>query len=468
MQQFTRKKDNYTYFILFLLLLVASLFFCLFALRHVAIEQVDAAKEHYESVGLAYEVSRTSDNATKMLGLYVITGEQKYRDFYNEILAIRNGTAPRPIKFSQLYWDLVTEPDKRPKTSYGPPESLRSMVLKHDFSIEELAILNNAQGKIHELLHLEQKALNAMDGKFEDASGNFTLQGQPNPELAKRIIFGDEYLKVKTSVIQPVQQFYQHVVDRTQEDEDDFDRDISNIVTLAIILTILTTALMLLSLFKILNSLSKANHQNELLLHNIFPAAIANRLKNGEEQIADEFTQASILFADIINFTQLAKALGPQKTVTLLNKLFDVFDHLTDDFKVEKVKTIGDNYMVVAGIPVESTDHAKNLANYALAMLEKLRKFDETNIMNLQIRVGMASGSIIAGVIGHKKFVYDVWGNTVNLASRLEQLAKPNTILISEKMALMLEDEYIIDPQELLDVRGVGMQKTFILRGKKA
>lgn len=467
MQNFKKKKETYGYFIFFLMLLITSLLICLFALRYVAIEQVEAAKEQFNSTNLAYEVSRTSDNATRMIRLYVVTGEKKYRDFYNQILSIRNGTSPRPIKFSQLYWDVLMDPSKIPKTAYGPPESLRSMVLKHDFSVEELAILNNAQGNIYKLLHLEQKALNAMEGVFEDASGNFTVRGPPNQELAEKILFGDEYLKLKAAVMKPVNEFYQHVIDRTQEDEDEFDSRIFHIVSIAITLAILTTAMLLLSLFKVLNSLSKANKQNEMLLLNIFPAAIAHRLKEGEEQIAEEFTQASIMFADIINFTQLAKALGAKEIVSILNKLFANFDALTDAFNVEKVKTIGDNYMAASGIPIERTDHAKNLANYALALLEELKKFNAANNMTLQIRIGMSSGPIIAGVIGQKKFVYDVWGNVVNLASRLEELSKPNAILISEKMAIMLEDEYKLEPQEPVEIKGVGLQKTFFLLGKK-
>ena len=187
------------------------------------------------------------------------------------------------------------------------------MIFKTDYNIEELAILNNAQGKIQELLHMEKKALNAMHGIYEDSNGNFTIKGKPNPEIAEKILFGDEYLKVKADVLLPVNEFYQRVINRTQKNEVQFDSEIRDIVTVAIILAILTTVFMLLSIYKVLSSLSKVNKENESLLVNIFPKTIANRLKNGEVDIADEFSQASILFADLINFTELAKNLGPKK-----------------------------------------------------------------------------------------------------------------------------------------------------------
>ena len=124
MYRFKKKPEHFGYFIFFLILLITSLLICLFALRYVAFLQLKASKDDFKSINLAYEVSRTSDNATKMLRMYIMSGEKKYLDFYNEILAIRNGTAPRPIKFSQLYWDLVLEPNKRPKVEFGPPENL--------------------------------------------------------------------------------------------------------------------------------------------------------------------------------------------------------------------------------------------------------------------------------------------------------------------------------------------------------
>lgn len=463
---FGAKKEHYGHFLFFLVFLLAGLFLCLFTLRYIALQQVKAARDHTESVSLAYEISRTSDNATRMLRLYVVTGNKKFRNFYNEIIAIRNGTAPRPMKISQLYWDLVVDPNKRPQ-AYGKPESLRSLIVKHDFTMEELSILNSAQDKIHQLLSAEERALNAMEGKFEDPAGNYTIQAKPDPELAKKIMFGDEYLQLKADILLFVQQFYQQVSQRTQAREKEFNAQISKTINLAIVLALLMTGLMLMSLFRVLHSLSKANKDNQSLLLNIFPLSIARRLLNGEQHIVDEFSQASIMFADIINFTQLAKEMGPQKIVHILNELFRVFDVLTKEYRVEKIKTIGDNYMVVSGVPEANPDNAKNLANYALAMLEKLHLFNVANNLHLQVRVGMSTGNIIAGVIGHKKFAYDVWGNVVNLASRLEELSKPNTITISERMAIMLEDEFILEPAESIDIKGIGVQKIFLLVGKK-
>lgn len=456
------KKEHFGFFIFFLVLLIASLFACLFTLRYIDQQAIQAEKDHIESIRLAYEISRTSDNATRMLRMYVVTKNPKFKDFYNEILAIRNGTAPRPLKFSQLYWDLVVDPDKRPQ-AFGKPESLRSRILSHNFTLKELAILNTAQGKIHDLLDMEQKALHAMEGKFEDAKGAFSIKGKPNQKLAEEILFGDEYLRTKAAVLLPIHQFYEHVVNRTHLVEKKYNTLIGRIILLAIFFAALSTGLMLMYLYKVLHALGRANRQNELLLHNIFPESIIARLKRGEHHIVDEFSQASVLFADIIDFTQMTKSLGAKETVHLLNDLYRVLDKLTLEYGVEKIKTIGDNYMVVSGIPEKSTENARQLAYFALAMLEQLKLFNERKGSNLRMRVGMSTGPLIAGVIGHEKFAYDVWGDVVNLASRLEESADPDSILVSEKMAVLLEDEFILEPQEPIEIKGLGLQKSSYL-----
>ena len=187
----------------------------------------------------------------------------------------------------------------------------------------------------------------------------------------------------------------------------------------------------------------------------------------GEESIADEFPQASVMFADIINFTQLTEQLGAKKTVNVLNLLFAELDQLTEKYYVEKVKTIGDNYMAVSGVPEQTTRHAINIANYALAIIDKLLSFNQDNKMQLQLRIGITYGPVVAGIIGHKKFVYDVWGNVVNLASRLEETSLPNKIHISEKMAFMLQDEFIVEPRGTVEMKGIGSIRTYFLLGKK-
>ncbi|WP_259331306.1 adenylate/guanylate cyclase domain-containing protein [Legionella bozemanae] len=157
----------------------------------------------------------------------------------------------------------------------------------------------------------------------------------------------------------------------------------------------------------------------------------------------------------------------PKKTVNVLNLLFAELDKLTEKYHIEKVKTIGDNYMAVSGVPEQTTRHAINIANYALAILEKMQAFNQENQMQLQLRIGITYGTVIAGIIGHKKFVYDIWGNVVNLASRLEETSLPNKIQISEKMAFMLQDEFIVEPRGTLEMKGIGDVTTYFLLGKK-
>lgn len=175
----------------------------------------------------------------------------------------------------------------------------------------------------------------------------------------------------------------------------------SRIIILTLIFTFLSTILMIFFIIHALKSISRANDENDLLLLNILPEPIASRLKMGEVDIADEFSQASVMFADIINFTQLTEQLGA-KTVNILNRLFAEFDNLTEKYHVEKVKTIGDNYMAVSGVPEQTTRHAINIANYALAILERMMTFNQENKMQLEFRIGITYGNVIAGVIGHK------------------------------------------------------------------
>lgn len=240
------------------------------------------------------------------------------------------------------------------------------------------------------------------------------------------------------------------------------------VIIIAILLAALSTVVMIISVLKALNTLTAANKESELLLLNILPASIAERLKRGEGQIADEYHQASVLFADIVGFTAMTAKLGVKRVVPLLSMLFEQLDNLTVKFGVEKVKTIGDNYMVVSGVPNPSSDHAIRLADYALALLEVLVAFNEQNKTDIQMRIGMTFGPVVAGIIGHKKFIYDVWGEVVNIASRMESTSLPGMIQISEKMAFMLEDTFVLKQrEELVEVKGIGLTKNYFLLGKK-
>lgn len=461
----TQNSRLLNYFFFFLALTLACLIFCLFMLKNIAIDQFNSDNERYQSYVVADRLRQSSDDLTRMARLYVSTGKQKYRDFYHEILSIRKGMAPRPIRYDELYWDLITN-DARPRP-YGPAKSLSDMLLEQHLTLREFALLNDAENSSDQLSQTEIKAMELMEGNYEDNNGQFTIKGKPDPQLAKQLLFGDEYMKEKAKVMAPIQTFFAQVNLRTHNTNNALNTKMSKIILVAIILAILSTLLTLSFILQALKSLSKANEEKELLLLNILPETIASRLKLGEEDIADEYPQASVMFADIINFTALTEHLGAKKTVHILNQLFAELDCLSEKYHVEKVKTIGDNYMAVSGVPIQTTKHAENIANYALEILKIMEVFNASMHLKLQLRIGITYGTVIAGIIGHKKFAYDIWGNVVNLASRLEESSLPNKIHISEKMAFMLKDEYILELRGAMTIKGVGEMNTYFLVGKK-
>ncbi len=213
--------------------------------------------------------------------------------------------------------------------------------------------------------------------------------------------------------------------------------------------------------------LEEERKKNELLLHNILPVPIAEKLKLSHESIADGFQEATILFADIVGFTTLAETKTPEEVIGILNEIFSEFDELVEELQLEKIKTIGDAYMVASGLPLESPDHAKSIASLALKMKESLSKLNQNNEQALEIRIGIHSGPVVAGVIGKKKFSYDVWGDTVNTASRMESHGIPGKIQISEKTFSFLKNDFDCMERGLIDIKGKGSMKTYILLGYK-
>lgn len=201
------------------------------------------------------------------------------------------------------------------------------------------------------------------------------------------------------------------------------------------------------------------------LLRNVLPDEVAERLKASEEMIADEFESASILFADITGFTEMAARLNPSEVVTLLNEVFTTFDDLVEERQLEKIKTIGDSYMVAAGVPVARDDHARAICDLALAMQARVETLTFGRDA-LQMRIGVSSGPVTAGIIGRKKFSYDLWGDTVNLASRMESTGMPGRIQISGSTRVLVEDWFVCERRGLVEVRGKGEVETWFLIGK--
>jgi adenylate cyclase len=202
----------------------------------------------------------------------------------------------------------------------------------------------------------------------------------------------------------------------------------------------------------------------ERLLRNILPVSVGERLKEKERLIADSFPQASILFADLQNFTEFAGSTDPEKLVYTLNELFSSFDDLLEQNEVEKIKTIGDAYMVASGLPQESSKHAEQITDYALAMLSAVNDFNKKQDLDFSVRIGINSGPVIAGVVGKKKYAYDLWGDTVNVAARMETSGAPGQIHLSDNTYRLISDKYNFTRREPLKIKGKGLMQTYLLK----
>lgn len=206
--------------------------------------------------------------------------------------------------------------------------------------------------------------------------------------------------------------------------------------------------------------------QTERLLFNILPGPIAVRLQMQESTIADSFSEATVLFADLVNFTELCTAIPPTELVKLLNEIFSVFDRLAEQYGLEKIKTIGDAYMVAGGIPIFREDHAEAIANMALDMLQEIKHFHTKDGQAFSIRMGINSGPVVAGVIGIKKIIYDLWGDTVNIASRMESQGVPGKIQVTEFTYKLLCNKYSFQERGTISVKGKGEMNTYFLIDK--
>jgi len=214
-------------------------------------------------------------------------------------------------------------------------------------------------------------------------------------------------------------------------------------------------------------AIQREKEKSEKLLLNILPPAIAERLKQNPSAIADAIPSSTILFADIVGFTALAGQISPKKLIDLLNTIFSEFDSLVEELGLEKIKTIGDNYMVAGGIPLPRADHADRIAELALQMKDVLANINRRLDMQLNIRIGIHSGPVVAGVIGKKKFSYDLWGDSVNTASRMESHGIPGEIQASQETCNLISKNYVLDYRGEIEVKGKGPMKTYLLKGRR-
>ena len=223
--------------------------------------------------------------------------------------------------------------------------------------------------------------------------------------------------------------------------------------------------------------LRQEQSKSERLLLNILPKEIAEQLKQSSDTlaqphqgalIAEQFDQATILFADIVNFTPLSAQMSAQELVNLLNQIFSLFDRLAQQYSLEKIKTIGDAYMVAGGLPMPRSDHAAAISEMALGMQAAISTLQVDTGKAFQIRVGINTGPVVAGVIGRQKFSYDLWGDAVNVAARMEASGMPGRIQVTESTYQLLKDKYALQKRGAIAIKGKGEMTTYWLLGRKA
>jgi class 3 adenylate cyclase len=203
--------------------------------------------------------------------------------------------------------------------------------------------------------------------------------------------------------------------------------------------------------------------RSERLLLNVLPGPIADRLKQGEEVIADDFPEVTVLFADLVDFTRRSRETTPERVVQVLDDLFSALDTLAERYQLEKIKTVGDAYMVVGGLPEPRPDHAQAVADMALAVREEVARHLDPAGEPLAVRIGIDTGPVVAGVIGRRKFSYDLWGDTVNTASRMESSGVPGCIQVTERSYRRLRDGFRLERRGSIEVKGKGEMTTWFL-----
>ncbi len=219
---------------------------------------------------------------------------------------------------------------------------------------------------------------------------------------------------------------------------------------------------------RIEQNLIREKERSDALLFNMMPRTIAERMKLGNRIIADEFDECSILFADIVNFSRLTRAMSPERMVIVLNEFFQCFDALVSKHSVEKIRTVGDGYFVASGVPDPRPDHLEAVCDLGLDMIDAARVLSHDLEVGIQVRIGIASGPVVAGVIGQQKYMYDLWGDAVNLAARMETNGEPGRIQMPAYCAEKLKGKYVLLRRGELEIKSFGPVVTYFLAGRKS
>lgn len=349
-------------------------------------------------------------------------------------------------------------------------KTIRSIFVKHLLNGENEQANALAHGKGKELYRSLQEQITVINKEAAEEAERFRKEAEKvyKNTITTTIIYGISLLTLIIiiaglnikSLLEPLKTLmsgtkeiqkgnYAHTVDVHSEDE------LGELTK--------TFNAMSLSIKQRDEELKKKNKENEKLLLSILPKPIAERLKSGEEHIADAFSNVAVLFADLVHFTEFSEEHSPEKVVEFLNELFTMFDFAANRHHVEKIKTIGDCYMAVCGLPKPNNTPTDTLLKTAIDMLEQVKLLNVKYQTNFQIRIGIHTGPVVAGIIGKDKFIYDLWGDTVNIASRMESHGVEGRIHLSEYAYHNLKEKIPIEERKQVPIKGKGLMKTYLV-----
>ena len=485
----------------------------------------DAGARRLQGQALATELIDSSEGLTAFARNFAATGDERYRRFYNQTLDMRNGLYAPPNESLSVYWQLVLA-GQRPELTVtnNRGQSLEKRMIASGVTLEEFALLKDGQGRSDTLAKLEETAMNNLiRGSRSSAAAVASPAGRT---ATTAVLYSPEYYEAKASIMKPLALFTKSLNVRLSGELDTAHDRAANLAAWLILTSVSLFALMgvlavemrrrlamrggnLLraverisagelgarakdagsdevaimanafdemaerleqSLNQALQQAHELNEQrahSEKLLHNILPVLIADRLKGGETNIADTFPEVTVLFADIVGFTKLSASISPQKLVDILNSIFGRFDDMLSEFSIEKIKTIGDSYMVVGGVPERSPIHCQQVARFALAAMKTVDQYNRDTGQNLQMRIGIHTGTVVAGIVGTRKYSYDLWGDVVNIASRLESTSLPGRIHVANAVRTRLLDDFELEERGQVEIRGLGSVQTFFLTQEK-
>jgi adenylate cyclase len=485
-----------------------------------------AERQRYQSYRLAQELIASSERLTAFARRFVVTGEDRYRRHYQQVLDMRNGLLTIPGMDQAIYWQLVLA-DKLPEPadSADGSASLEKRMLAAGVTLEEFSLLKDAHLRSDKLAELEHRAMYDLmvDAPLvDDGSRLIVLMTEQSRNAAMALLHNHEYNTAKASIMEPIAQFSRLLDTRTAGELSRHNAR-AGVLMGALLLTgfALLVIVVLIALLlqrrlvrrgavlmgtveriaagelgartgergvdelgllarsidsmagRLEQALGEArDHAKELdeqrahsekLLNNILPVLIADRLKKGESNIAETFPEVTVLFADLVGFTQLSASISPRQLVHILNDIFGRFDELALEHGLEKIKTIGDCYMVVGGVPERSPTHCQQVARFAAAALRVIEGYNAETGRQLQMRLGIHTGTVVAGIVGKQKYSYDLWGDVVNTASRLEGASLPGRIHVTDAVRARLLEEFHFEPRGPVEIKGKGLMETWFM-----